>query len=272
MDKILAQNAFRRRLQVLEMVYTSGSGHIGGSMSCMDMLTVLYDRILDTEKIRNGSPDRDRFILSKGHCAEALYTILAEKGFFPENELKTYAKFGTRLPEHPTRHLPGIEVGTGALGHGLSVGVGMALGLKYDKSDAHVYVIMGDGEQGEGSNWEAAMSAAKYHLDNLTAVVDRNRLQISGTTEEVMPLEALKEKYASFGFEVLTINGHDYKEIEEAFRYRKEGKPVLIIANTVKGYGSSVMENKADWHHLIPNDEQYLQIKADLQKKLEEVE
>lgn len=270
-EKLLKKKAFQRRLEVLEMVYASGSGHIGGSMSCMDLLTVLYYEVLDLDKIRSGAEDRDRFILSKGHCAEALYTILADQGFFEKAELSTYAKFDTRLPEHPTRHLPGIEIGTGALGHGLCVGVGMALGLQRDRNPAHVYLLMGDGEQEEGSNWEGAMAAAKYRLDNLTAIIDRNRLQISGNTEEVMPLDDLKEKYCAFGWDVLQCDGHNYPEILRALQYRSDGKPVLIIANTIKGYGSAVMENKADWHHLIPNQEQYQQIKADLLRHLQEV-
>lgn len=262
--------AFQRRLDVLEMVYAAKTGHIGGSMSCMDVLVSLYYDIMDIDKIKQKSPDRDRFILSKGHCAEALYTILADLGFFPKEELKTYAMFDTRLAEHPNHKLPGIEFATGALGHGLSVGVGLALGLKKDKSAAHVYVLMGDGENAEGSVWEAAMSAGKFKLENLTAIVDRNRLQITGGTEDVMPLEDLKLKYAAFGWNAIECDGKDFDEIHKALLTRMPDKPTVVIADTVKGYGSPVMENKADWHHLVPDEEQYLQIKADLTAYLEE--
>ena len=182
--KNLTATALERRLSVLEMVYNGKSGHIGGSMGCMDILTVIYDVMMDVDKIKAGDPDRDRFVMSKGHCAEALYAVLADVGLIEREELKTYAKYNTRLAEHPTHS--GVEAATGALGHGLSLAVGMAYGLKQSGSPAKVYTLMGDGEQAEGSVWEAAMSAAKFKLDNLTAVVDRNYLQISGGTEEVM--------------------------------------------------------------------------------------
>ena len=264
MESSLAQIACQRRLDVLEMVYAHKSGHIGGSMSCMDILTALYYEVMDTDKILAGAPERDRFVLSKGHCAEALYAVLAGRGFFPREELATFTEFGTRLAEHPTRKIPGVEVATGALGHGLPVGVGMALGLKADGCHAHVYVLMGDGEQAEGSVWEAAMAAAKYGLDNLTAIIDRNRLQISGGTEDVMPLDDLGARYAAFGFEVVCCDGHDFAQLLPALRHRAPGRPVALIADTVKGKGCALMENRADWHHLIPNAEQYACIQGDL--------
>ncbi len=267
----LKKIAFDRRLEVLDMVYSKKSGHIGGSMSCMDILTSLYYSVMDVQKIKEQQEDRDRFILSKGHCSEALYTVLADCGFYDKAELETYTRFGTKFAEHPTKGIPGIEIATGALGHGLSAGVGMAISLKNRKSKAHVYVLMGDGEQAEGSIWEAAMSASKYELDNLTMIVDRNRLQISGGTEEVMPLDHLEEKYQAFGCHVVTCDGHNYEELIPALKEQGSKQPTVVIANTIKGYGSSIMENKADWHHNIPNAEEYEQIKADLTKKGMEV-
>lgn len=252
-----------RRLDVLEMVRAAKTGHIGGSMSCMDILVCLYYQVMDTQKILAGGFDRDRFILSKGHCAEALYTILADLGFMPKDTLKTYAVFDTILAEHPTMKVPGVEAATGALGHGLSLGVGMAIGLKAANSPAHIYVLMGDGEQAEGSNWEAAMAASKHKLCNLTVVIDRNRLQISGDTEEVMPIEDLADKYRAFGFECRTCDGHDPESLITSIT-QPHNRPLCVIAKTIKGYGSPIMANKADWHHLVPNDAEYAQIKADL--------
>lgn len=266
----LRLTALQRRLSVLEMVYNGKSGHIGGSMGCMEILTVIYDH-MDIEKIKENSPRRDRFILSKGHCAEALYAVLADIGLIEAQELQTYARLGTRLAEHPTHSIPGVEVATGALGHGLSIAVGMAYGLKCDGSSARVYTLMGDGEQAEGSVWEAAMSAGKFGLDNLVAVVDRNRLQISGSTEDVMPLGKLAEKYRAFGFVAVECDGNDVASLEAALEAPHEGKPLAIIANTIKGCGSTIMENKPEWHHLIPNEQQYEAIKADIMRKIEEV-
>lgn len=266
MDQMtLKRIAFERRLDVLEMVKSANTGHIGGSMSCMDILVCLYYQMMDTYKILNGEPDRDRFILSKGHCAEALYTVLADKGFITKDTLHTYAAFDTILAEHPTTKVRGVEAATGALGHGLSIGLGMALALRRDGNPAKVYVLMGDGELAEGSVWEAIMAASKYALDNLVAIIDRNRLQISGDTEVVMPLEPLTDKFRAFGWEYSVCNGHEPESILDALtKPHGTGKPRAIIAETIKGYGSSVMENRADWHHLVPNDEQYKQIKKDL--------
>jgi transketolase len=234
----------------------------------MDILTTLYYAVMDAEKIKLNAPDRDRFILSKGHCAEALYTVLADKGFFPKAQLNSYASFNTFLAEHPTKKTPGVEVATGALGHGLSVGVGMCIGLKADKNLAGVYVLIGDGELAEGSVWEAAMSAAKYKLGNLTAIIDRNRLQISAGTEDVMPLDSLEEKFRAFGWQCCVCNGHEPDEIIDALTTeRLPEKPLAVIAETVKGCGSTVMENKAEWHHLVPNESEYAQIKADLMER-----
>lgn len=263
--KKLEHIAMLRRLDVLEVVNNAKTGHIGGSMSCMDILTCLYYHIMNTDKIFKGDPERDRFILSKGHCAEALYVILADKNFITKDDLMTYAAFDTALAEHPTKKVKGVEAATGALGHGLSIGVGMAIGLKADNINANVYVLMGDGEQAEGSIWEAALSASKYKLGNLTAVIDRNRLQISGNTEDVMPLGDLAEKYRSFGWECRTCDGHNPSTIIRALtENRSRNKPLAVIAETIKGFGSPVMADKADWHHLVPTAEQYIQIKSDL--------
>ena len=268
MTNKLKKIAFARRLDVLEMVYHSGAGHIGGSMSCMDILVALYYNIMDTDKIKKENPNKDRFILSKGHCAEALYAVLADTGFIEKSELETFTSFNTRLAEHPTYKIPGVEMATGALGHGLSAGVGMAIGQKLGGSDANVYVLMGDGELAEGSIWEALMSAGKYKLDNLVCFIDRNRLQISGSTEDVMPLDDLKEKLLAFGLSVTECDGHSADAIIDAVSSRPTGCPTAIICSTIKGYGSPVMENKAKWHHAIPDDEQYLQIKKDLELAL----
>ena len=256
--------AFERRLDVLEMVYAAKSGHIGGSMSCMDILVALYYQVMDIEKILNLCADRDRFILSKGHCAEALYAVLADRGFFHKSELRSFGGFNSAFAEHPTKKIPGVEVATGALGHGLSLGVGMAIGLK--STPAMVYVLMGDGELAEGSVWEAAMSAARYKLDNLVAIIDRNGKQISGDTEDVMPLENLTAKFQAFGWETRTCNGHDPQEIANSLT-PSAGKPLALIAKTIKGYGAKQMEGIAEWHHKIPSHEEYNQIKAELMQR-----
>jgi transketolase len=269
-DAALRRIAYQRRLEILDMVYRTGSGHIGGDMSCIDALVTLYYDVMDVQKMLHGEPDADKFVLSKGHCAEALYTVLADCGFFPKEQLKTYAQFGTRLAEHPTHGLPGVDIATGALGHGFPVACGMALGRKRSGVPGHVYTLMGDGEQAEGSIWEAVMFAAKYGLDNLTAIVDRNHLQISGSTEEVMPLGDLADHYRTFGWSAVECNGHDFAAMCKAFSSRVEGKPTVVVLDTVKGKGSVLMENQAVWHHQIPNQEQYQQIKADLLRAAEE--
>ncbi len=268
----LKKLAMENRIDTAKLIYRAKTGHIGGSMSAMDVLTTLYFDVLDTEKIKQGAPDRDRFVLSKGHNAEGLYVVLSKCGFFPEEELNKYAVLGTAYAAHPTKHVNGVEMATGSLGHGLSVGAGLALGMKADGIDSHVYVLMGDGEQAEGSLWEAAMSCAKYKLDNLTAIVDRNGLQISGSTEYVMPLEDLAKKYEAFGFNVLVIDGHNPEEIADALKTRVMGKPTAVIAKTVKGYGSEVTSNKAVWHHKVPSEEEFAKIISELEEKVHELE
>lgn len=245
------------RKKTLEVIRAGSAGHVGGDMSEADIMTVLFYDVLRHDPARPDWPDRDRYIQSKGHCVETYLAILGDMGYIPEKMLSTYSHYGSKLIGHPNNKIPGVEVCSGALGHGLSIGVGMAIGAKMDKRPTHVYVLMGDGEQAEGSIWEAAMAAANYKLDNLTAILDRNHLQISGNTEDVMALESLKDKWQAFGFEVIEIDGHDIEAIRGALTYRVENKPVLVLADTIKGKGISYMENMAKWHHGVPNAEQF---------------
>lgn len=244
------------RSNILKLVYEGNCGHTGGSLSETDLMVALYYDVMTYRVEEPDWPLRDRFVLSKGHSVECLYCILADIGFISQEELKTYGKFGTRLIGHPNNKINGIEVNSGALGHGLPVAVGMALALKKDKLESRVFVLLGDGELAEGSNWEAAMAAANYKLDNLYVIVDRNRLQISGNTEDVMKLEPLADKWRSFGFDVKEINGHNFKEIIQATLPAPNLKPHVIIANTIKGKGVDFMENQAKWHHGVPTDEE----------------
>jgi transketolase len=247
----------RRRL--VEIVYQAKAGHIGGDLSCLNVMTALYFHImrgLDPACPKN--PDRDRFVLSKGHCVEALYVTLEAKGFLPSETLDTLGQFGSILSGHPTIEVPGIEVNSGALGHGLSIGIGMALAAKMNRKNYRTYVLMGDGEQGEGSIYEAAMAAHKYRLDNLVAIIDRNHLQISGSTEDVMPIEDIRERWTAFGWDVRVMNGDQMDNIVKTFAaidYQNE-KPHLLISETTKGYGVSFMEGIAKWHHGVLNEEQ----------------
>ncbi len=243
------------RRHLLQIIYSAKGGHTGGALSSVDILVSLYYRVM---KIRPGEPkweDRDRFILSKGHSVEGCYCILADLGFFPESVLETYGRPGSVLNGHPTVKVPGVEFNTGALGHGLSAGVGMALAARMDNKDFRVFVLMGDGEQAEGSVWEAAMAGSHFRLSNLIAILDRNRLQISGNTEEVMALDDLRTRWASFGWKVKEVNGHDIAGLLKALEEPEVGdKPTIIIAHTVKGRGVSFMENQPDWHHRVPNE------------------
>ena len=268
----LKAKSFALRKDILDMVYSAKTGHIGGDFSVCDILNVLYNRQMNLTPENFSSKGRDHFILSKGHSVEALYAVLADKGFFPKELLKTYSQFGSDFIGHPNNKIPGIEMNSGSLGHGLSVGVGMAIAEKRDGSPARVYVVMGDGELAEGSVWEAAMAASHYGLDNLTAIVDRNGLQISGSTEQVMAQESQRERWSAFGWHVLEANGNDVTEISaklaEAAGFR--GKPCVIIAHTIKGYGVSFMENRAEWHHKVPDREQYETAMAELDRKLKE--
>lgn len=266
MMKQLSIKAYDLRKAVLDMIMAGKCGHVGGDMSVMEILTVLYDR-MNISPEQADAPDRDRFVLSKGHCVEALYAVLADKGFLDLNEIiETYSKYGSKYIGHPHNKLPGIEMNSGALGHGLSVCVGMALAGKRDGQKYRVYTVMGDGELAEGSVWEAAMAASHYGLDNLCAVIDRNHLQISGCTEDVMAQDDLCERFRSFGWNVVQVeDGNDVGQLCAAFDQAEltKGKPTILIADTVKGCGSAVMENQAGWHHRVPTPEEYSRITAD---------
>lgn len=268
----LKAKSFDLRKDVINMIVEGKGGHIGGDMSVMETLVTLYFRQMNISPKNMDDPDRDRFVMSKGHCVEALYAVLAAKGFFQiEKVIGEFSKFGSQFIGHPNNKLPGIEMNSGSLGHGLPVAVGMALAGKMDKRSYRVYVVMGDGELAEGSVWEGAMSASQYKLDNLCAVVDRNRLQISGTTEEVMHHDDLKARFESFGWNVISVNGNDIDELNKAFEKAKvvKEKPTIVIANTTKGFGSLVMENKVSWHHHIPSNEEFEQIMKDLEDRKE---
>lgn len=264
--------SFDLRRDCVDIIMAGGGGHIGGDMSLMDVLSYLYFNEMNISPENMADPNRDRFVLSKGHSMEAYYAVLCAKGFLDlEDVKKNFSKFGSKYIGHPNNKLPGIEMNSGSLGHGLPVCVGMALAGKMDGKDYRVYTVMGDGELAEGSVWEAAMSATQFHLDNLCAVVDRNHLQISGCTEEVMHQDSLQERWASFGWNVIRVDGHDYSAIAKAFADARacKGKPTILIAETIKGFGSSVMENKAGWHHHVPTQEEYNQIIADFAARKE---
>ena len=268
--------AYGLRETVIDMIVEGKAGHIGGDMSVMEILTELYFCQMNVSPENQDDPDRDKFVMSKGHSVEAYYAVLAEKGFFDKEELvSTFSKFGSKFIGHPNNKLPGVEMNSGSLGHGLPVCVGMALAGKMDGRGYRVYTVMGDGELAEGSVWEGAMAASQYRLDNLCAVVDRNRLQISGSTEDVMGHDDLHERFRAFGWHVIDVaDGNDIDELHAAFEEAKtvKGQPTVLIANTVKGKGSSVMEDKANWHHKVPNEEELLQIRKDLAEKKAELE
>jgi transketolase len=269
----LEKIATQARIEIIKMITTAGSGHPGGSLSVIDLLVALYMNHLKHDPKNPSWEERDRVILSKGHVCPALYTILSLCGYFPKEELMTLRKFGSRLQGHPAldKGLPGIEVSSGSLGQGLAVGVGMALGFRHDKKPNRVYVIMGDGEQDEGSIWESAMSAGHFRLDNLIGIIDYNKLQIDGYVEDVMGISNLREKYEAFRWQVMEINGHNMHEIDNAFKQTRQsiGKPILILAHTVKGKGVSFMENNPGWHGKAPKKEEAEAAIKELSLKLE---
>ena len=271
-EKELKRIAVKIRKHVLRMIKAGGAGHIGGALSCTDIMTVLYFKIMRIDPLRADWPERDRFVLSAGHKCLALYGTLAEKGFFDISLLDTYGSLCTKLGGHPDMHkLPGVETNTGALGHGLSIAGGMALGLKMDDLDSKVYVIMGDGELAEGSNWEAAAAASHHKLDNLLAFIDRNTLQISGRTVDVMSYEPLEKRWESFGWAVRVIDGNDLQQIYENatdIPFEK-GKPSMIIADTIKSKGLPFAEDKASFHYWKLNDEE-LKLAEDALREIEE--
>ncbi|WP_106596456.1 transketolase [Dyadobacter jiangsuensis] len=258
-EKELAQKSVEYRKKILKYIYQAKAGHTGGSLSCIDILNVLYNHTMNVGPDTFDSPDRDRYIQSKGHTVEALYVVLASRGFFPESDLETLCKYQSHYIGHPTRKVHGVEQNTGALGHGLSLSVGTAIAGKLDKRDYRVFTVLGDGELPEGSNWEAALSASHYKLDNLCAILDKNTLQISGPTSAVCNTDPVDEKFEAFGWAVRHVDGHDIGELVTALDALpfEEGKPSLIIAHTVKGKGVSYMENQLKWHHGVPDKQQY---------------
>ena len=265
--RALAVTAARGRLLAMDMVYSAASGHIGGSLSAMDILTTLYFDVMRVDPENPRDPDRDRFVLSKGHCTPALYPMLAMKGFFPVERLREFRRIDGTLSGHAEMNLvPGVDMSTGSLGQGISAAVGMALAGKMDRRTYRVYTLLGDGEIEEGQVWEAAMAAAKYKLDNLCAVVDVNGLQIDGATADVMPSEPLDKKFEAFNWNVIRVDGHDFQALEEAFSAAAacKGRPTVLLARTVKGRGVSFMEGDYGWHGKAPNDEQYAAARAEL--------
>lgn len=273
--KDLKALSYDLRKHVMDMIVEGNGGHIGGDMSVMDILVTLYFKQMNISPDNMEDPNRDLFVMSKGHCVEALYAVLAAKGFFSiEQVIQEFSKFGSKFIGHPNNKLPGIEMNSGSLGHGLPVSIGMALAGKKDKREYRVYTVMGDGELAEGSVWEGAIAASHYKLDNLCAIIDRNRLQISGGTEEVMAHDSQKERWTGFGWHAIEVEeGNDIEQLNAAFEEAKatKGKPTIIIANTIKGYGSGVMENKASWHHHVPNKEEYETIMKDFDARKEAV-
>ena len=269
--KELTLLAEKNRKRLVEVVYRAKAGHIGGDLSCLNVMTALYfDIMKNLNPAEPKAAERDRFVLSKGHCVEALYVTLEAKGFLKPEVLDTLGQFGSVLSGHPTIEVPGIEVNSGALGHGLSIGTGMAIAAKMDNKDWKTYVLMGDGEQGEGSIYEAAMAAHKYQLDNLVAIIDRNHLQISGNTEDVMPIDSIRERWSAFGWDVVTMNGDSMEDILRTFHaidYTNK-KPHLIISETTKGKGVSFMEGIAKWHHGVLNEEQCKEAVAEIDQRI----
>ena len=264
-----------RRLLALDMVYGAASGHIGGSLSSLDILTTLYFHVMRVSPDAPQAPERDRFVLSKGHCTPALYSTMAQRGFFPLEELKQFRRIDGHMSGHAEmRHVKGVDMSTGSLGQGISVAVGMALAGKADGRDYRVYALLGDGEIEEGQVWEAAMAAAKYRLDNLCAVVDVNGLQIDGATADVLPSEPLDQKFEAFNWNVIRVDGHDYAALAEAFAAAAacKGKPTVLLARTVKGKGVSFMEGDYGWHGKAPNAEQYEKARAELSARVAELE
>lgn len=267
----LRRIATRIRLQDLEMVVRAGAGHIGGEMSAIDILTVLYFHVLRYNPLEPKAPHRDRFVLSKGHGAAALYSVLAEAGFIERAELETFLQPGSRLNGHPNcTKVPGVETNTGPLGHGLPVAVGMAKAAQLSRASWRTYVLTGDGELQEGSNWEAAMAAAQFGLDNLTVIVDRNRLQQGARTEDTNSLEPLADKWRAFGWSVSEVDGHDIAALIDVFGRLplQQGRPNCIIAHTNKGEGISFMRDRVEWHHKVPSQEQYEAAKKELEGRL----
>lgn len=264
----------RNRKRLMEVVYKAQAGHIGGDLSCLNVMTALYAEVMNISPEKKEDPQRDRFVLSKGHCVESLYVVLEMAGFLKSEVLDTLGQFGSILSGHPTIEVDGIEVNSGALGHGLSIGVGMAIAAKMNKESWRAFVLMGDGEQAEGSIYEAAMAGNQYKLDNLVAIIDRNHLQISGNTEDVMALDSITERWTAFGWDVKVMNGDDMQSILDTFHsidYTNK-KPHLLVSETTKGKGVSFMENVASWHHGVPTAEQFLQADQEISERIKALE
>ena len=271
----LRLTAAKARLLAVDAVYTAASGHPGGSLSCMDVLTALYFNEMNIDPARPDWAERDRFVLSKGHCSPALYAILALRGYYPEEQVKLFRSIKGHMSGHPDmRHVPGVDMSTGSLGQGLSTAVGMAMAAKLNKKDYRCYVVCGDGEIAEGQIWEAFMAAAKWNLDNLCVFIDVNGLQIDGRTADVMPSEPLDKKLEAFNWNVIKADGHDFEAITAALAKARENKgmPTAILVDTVKGKGVSFMEGNYGWHGKAPNAEQFAQAKAELEAVIKELE
>lgn len=269
-EKELQKKSVEYRKKILKYIYGAKAGHTGGSLSCIDILNVLYNSTMNVNPENIKSADRDRYIQSKGHCVEALFVVLADQGFFPESDLETLCKYKSHYIGHPTKKINGIEQNTGALGHGLPLSVGMAIAAKLDHKDYKVFTLLGDGELPEGSNWEAALTASHYKLDNLCAIIDHNKLQISGKTTDVCNTSPIDKKFESFGWSVKHVDGHDLAQLKTVLNRLpfEEDKPSLIIAHTIKGKGVSYMEDQLNWHHKVPSDEEYLSALQELDHTL----
>lgn len=269
----LSRKSIGYRRAILDFIVEAKAGHTGGSLSAVEILNVLYNVVMNISPENWESPDRDRYIQSKGHSVEALYVVLADKGFISQDALHTGGRFGSHMIGHPTRKVRGVEHNTGGLGHGLGVSVGLALASRLDGRRSRVYCLLGDGELAEGANWEAAMCAAHYRLDNLVAIVDRNHLQIAGCTEDVIRLEPLAEKWKAFGWTVREAPGHDLRRLAVTIGGEPEGsRPTVVIADTVKGKGISFIEGQAGWHHHVPTPEECAQAMAELESQREQID
>ncbi|MCW0481777.1 transketolase [Gaoshiqia sediminis] len=266
----LKQKSIHLRKALLKYIKLANAGHTGGDLSCIDILNVLYNDVLNVSPETVNDPNRDRYIQSKGHAVEALYVVLADAGFFPMSELETLCKYQSKYVGHPTRKVKGIEFNTGALGHGLPISAGLALAAKKDGAPYRVFTMLGDGELAEGSNWEAAMMAAHYKLDNLVAILDHNTLQITGRNVEVCSPHPIAEKWLAFGWNVIEVNGHDFEQLREVLNAAPAvpRKPTFVLANTVKGKGISFMEDVKKWHHGVPSDEEYEKALTELDAQL----
>ncbi|WP_297088141.1 transketolase [uncultured Draconibacterium sp.] len=272
-DKELEIKSAQYRKALLKYIKLAKAGHTGGSLSCTDILNVLYNDVMNVGSENFSDCNRDRFIQSKGHSVEALYVVLADKGFFPETDLETLCQYKSKYMGHPTRKVAGVEFNTGALGHGLPISAGIALAAKKDKAAYRVFTLLGDGELAEGSNWEAAMMAAHYKLDNLIAILDHNALQITGPNREVCSPYPIAEKWEAFGWKVVETNGNNIAELRKTLKKipAKNGKPTFVIANTIKGKGVSFMENEKKWHHGVPSDNQYDLAVKEIEAELEQL-